>query len=250
MTLLAIHKKIIVVDDEPEMLELIKKYLAREGFLVFTGQTAAAALKLSRVEHPDLIILDIILPDNDGLEVCQILRRETLVPILLISAKGDDADKVLGLGLGADDYLTKPFSLNELVARVKAHLRRHSYTSKANADNLPDLIAAGPLEINLKGHEVYLRSKPVLLTAKEFELLAFLARHANQVFNKESLYEKIWGMDSTGDSRTVMVHIRRLREKIEENPNEPKFLLTVWGTGYKFSFNNYRKDGGPQWMMQ
>lgn len=226
--------KIIVIDDECEMVELIKKYLIREGFEVFTGGTAREGFQLIKKENPDLIILDIMLPGMDGLEACQILRQDTFIPVLLISAKGEDADKVLGLGLGADDYLTKPFSLNELVARVKAHLRRINYSKKASI-NTPAIITSGPLEINVKSREVYLGGKPVLLTTKEFELLSFLVINANQVFKRESLYEKIWGYNSAGDSRTVMVHIRRLREKIEEDPYKPKYLRTVWGTGYKYS---------------
>lgn len=227
-------KKIVVIDDEPEMLELIKKYLLREGFQVFTGGSAQEAFQLTKNEKPDLIILDIILPGLDGLEACQKIRQNTFIPILLISAKGDDADKVLGLGLGADDYLTKPFSLNELVARVKAHLRRNNYSKETIAKDKPDILNCGSLEINTKSHDVYLGGKSVILTTKEFELLCFMVLNSNQVFNKECLYEKIWGFESSGDSRTVMVHISRLREKIEENPNKPKYLKTVWGSGYKF----------------
>lgn len=230
-------KKILVIDDETEMVELIKKYLKREGFHVITGHTAHEAILLAKNEKPDLIILDIILPEMDGLEICQILRRESFIPILLISAKGDDADKVLGLGLGADDYLTKPFSLNELIARVKAHIRRYDYNKKATPETKQVSITGGPLEIDTKSREVHLEGKPVYLTSKEFELLSFMVLNANQVFNRETLYEKIWGYDSTGDSRTVMVHIRRLREKIENDPDKPRYLKTIWGTGYKFCAN-------------
>jgi len=230
-------KKILIIDDEPEVVQLIEKYLKREGFEIFTGGTGQEALHLAKNEKPDLIILDIMLPDFDGLEACKILRRDNLAPILLISAKGDDADKVLGLGLGADDYLTKPFSLNELVARVKAHLRRSNYIKMVNPENKPEILTFSPLVIDSKSREVHLKGKPVVLTSKEFELLYFLALNANQVFNKEYLYEKIWGQDSSGDSRTVMVHIRRLREKIEKNPTQPKYVKTMRGTGYKFCGN-------------
>jgi len=230
-------RKILVIDDEPELVQLIKKYLQREGFEIFTGSTGQEALELAKIEKPDLIILDIMLPDLDGLEACQILRRENLTPILLISAKGDDADKVLGLGLGADDYLTKPFSLNELVARVKAHLRRYNYLTTVSPENKPEVLTYGSMVIDSKSHEVLLSGKQVNLTSKEFDLLSFLVLNVNQVFNKEYLYENIWGQDSSGDSRTVMVHIRRLREKIEMNPTHPKYLITIRGTGYKFCAN-------------
>ncbi|AGL02327.1 response regulator transcription factor [Desulfoscipio gibsoniae] len=230
-------KRILIIDDEPEMVELIEKYLKREGFQVITGNTGREAIRLAKSQKPDLIILDLIMPEMDGLEACQVLRRDSLTPILLISAKGDDTDKVLGLGLGADDYLTKPFSLNELVARVKAHLRRCDYAKKAAPDTGLDFIACGSLEINTRSHEVHMGGKPVILTSKEFELLYYMVQNANQVFNRETLYEKIWGYDSSGDSRTVMVHIRRLREKIEEDPNKPRYLKTIWGTGYKFCAN-------------
>ncbi|MCW3489502.1 response regulator transcription factor [Dethiobacter alkaliphilus] len=227
--------KILVIDDEVEIVNFIAKYLIREGYTVFRGYSADDAIRLIAKENPGLIILDIMLPDMDGTELCRNLReKEILTPILLVSAKGDDADKVLGLGLGADDYITKPFSPNELIARVKAHMRRNELL-KRHQDDSKSFLSYTDLEINLKSREVKLSGSPVYLTGKEFDLLSFLANHPNQVFSRIQLYEQIWGIESMGDDRTVMVHIRHLREKIEEDVSNPHYIKTVWGTGYKFS---------------
>lgn len=228
-------RRILVVDDEREVVSLIEKYLLREGYAVRTAGTAERALQLIRQEKYDLIILDVILPGSNGLDICRQLRQDSMVPILLISAKADDADKVLGLGLGADDYITKPFSLNELVARVKAHIRRYDHQNEIRditGANGP--LICGPLEISGRSRVVRLNGRPVSLTGKEFDLLSFLCTNSDQVFSREYLYERIWGHDAAGDSRTVMVHISRLREKIEADPANPRHLLTVWGAGYKF----------------
>jgi DNA-binding response OmpR family regulator len=235
-------RRILVVDDEREVISLIEKYLLREGYAVRTAVNAEKALQLMRQEKYDLIILDVILPGANGLDICRQLRRDSMVPILLISAKADDADKVLGLGLGADDYITKPFSLNELVARVKAHIRRYDHQSEARETAGADgPIICGPLEISGRSRVVRLNGRPISLTGKEFDLLSFLCINAEQVFSREYLYERIWGHDAAGDSRTIMVHISRLREKIEADPARPHHLLTVWGAGYKFCRDGCRQ---------
>jgi len=224
-------KTILLIDDDPEIRELVGKYLKREGYRNLFASTARDGLKLARAEKPDIVILDIILPDADGLEICRVLRSEMAMPILLFSAKGEDADKVLGLGLGADDYLTKPFSLNELIARIKAHLRREELHFRK--EKTVHQFHCGPIEVNLKSMDITLNGTPLHLTLKEFELLAFFCMHADHVFSREELYEKVWGNEAFGDNRTVMVHVSRLREKIEADPNKPQYLKTVWGSGYK-----------------
>lgn len=227
-------EKILIVDDEDEIVNLVAKYLSREGYRVFCTFNGREALHLAYQEIPDLIILDIMLPDIDGIELCRQLRKEGMViPILLISAKTDESDKVLGLGIGADDYITKPFSPNELVARVKAHLRRVRLLHTESKSKERRLTFT-TMEIDLLSREVKVEGALVPLTAKEFELLCFLANHPYQVFSREQLFEKIWGFDAAGDDRTVMVHIRHLREKIEKDPNRPRYIKTVWGIGYKF----------------
>ncbi|MHC1759503.1 MAG: response regulator transcription factor [Negativicutes bacterium] len=228
-------KTIMLIDDDPEIVELVGKYLKREGYRNLFANNVRDGLQLARREKPDLVILDVILPDGDGMDLCRRLRDEMTMPILLISAKGEDADKVLGLGLGADDYLTKPFSLNELVARVKAHLRREEHHLRET--ETVDLLHCGAIEINTKSMDVTLNGSPLHLTLKEFELLAFFCLHVDQVFSREELYEKIWGNEAFGDSRTVMVHVSRIREKVEADPNKPQYLKTVWGSGYKLCRN-------------
>lgn len=228
-------KTILLIDDDSEIVDLVGKYLKREGYQSLVAGNARDGLQLAQREEPDLIILDVILPDGDGMDVCRKIRNELSTPILLVSAKGEDADKVLGLGLGADDYLTKPFSLNELVARVKAHLRREEHHRRDN--RAIDRICCGPIDINLKSMDVSLNGSSLHLTLKEFELLAFFCLHQEQVFSREELYEKIWGNEAFGDSRTVMVHVSRLREKIEIDPDKPQYIKTVWGSGYKLCRN-------------
>ncbi len=224
---------VLVVDDEVEILDLVQAYLARDGYRVQTTSTGSGALEIARNLNPDLIILDILLPEMDGLEVCRQLRHDTLAPILFLSAKGDDVDKILGLGVGADDYISKPFSPSELVARVKAHLRRNRLLKSVPAP-APNLLEFDGLKINLNSHEVQVMGQEVALASKEFQLLRFLALHPNQVMTKERLLERIWGYEGHGDARTLMVHIRNLRKKLEEDPSTPRYIATVWGTGYKF----------------
>lgn len=222
---------VLVVDDEIEIVELVRDYLEREGFGVITAGDGQEAIAAARRQKPDLIVLDIMLPKIDGFEVCRQLRGEMVVPILLLSAKGQEVDKILGLGLGADDYITKPFSPGELVARVKAHLRRSTLLSKTNEESS---LSFGELVIDVHGYRVTCCGREVALPSREFELLRFLAQNPNQVFTREQLFEKVWGYDYIGDDSTVTVHIRRIREKLEQDPRNPRYLKTVWGVGYKF----------------
>jgi two-component system OmpR family response regulator len=231
--------KILVVDDDANLLEVIKYNLVNAGYTVVLAETGIQAIEIARREKPDLILLDIMLPGMDGFEVCRILRNEMSVPIIMVSAKTDEIDKVVGLELGADDYVTKPFSVRELTARVRATLRR----GQADQSSLPNSTEDGKshvvvnvhnLELNTVRHQIALRGTTLNLTPKEFELLSFLMRYKGQVFSREQLMEKVWGYTFEGSKRTVDVHIRWLRQKIEDNPDSPKLLLTVIGFGYKF----------------
>ncbi|WZL73916.1 response regulator transcription factor [Clostridiaceae bacterium 35-E11] len=229
-----IREKILVVDDESEIRDLIYLYLNREGFQVLEASNGQEARELTYHERPDLIILDILLPAQDGLELCSQLRKTTDAPIIFLSCKSEDIDKILGLTVGGDDYITKPFSPRELVARVKAHLRRTHLQFRKNEQK--QILRYPGLEIYLSSHSVLVNDKPVFLTAKEFELLTFFAQNPNRVFYTDQIFEKIWktyGLE--GDTRTVMVHISNLRKKIERNPANPKYILTVRGIGYKFN---------------
>lgn len=233
-----LDKKILIVDDEKEICELIRDYLIKEGFEVILANDGEQGLEYYRQHKPLLIILDVMLPKIDGMEICRIVRSESLVPIIMLSAKKSDVDKILGLGFGADDYISKPFSPRELVARVKAHLRRYKMLSSKINDN-DHLLRYGELEIDKKGYNVYVSGKKVDLAAKEFEVLLHLALHPHQVFTRDQIFEKIWGYNEFGDISTITVHIRKIREKIESNPSSPKYIKTVWGVGYKF-------DGGEK----
>jgi len=229
-----LEKKILVVDDEIEICELIRDYLQKEGFDVILAHNGEQGLNYYREYNPLLIILDVMLPKLDGMEICRIVRAESSIPIVMLSAKKSDVDKILGLGLGADDYISKPFSPRELVARVKAHIRR--YTMLSSKNNLNDhLLKYDNLEIDKKGYNVYVDGKRIDLATKEFEVLLFLALHPHQVFTREQIFEKIWGYNEFGDISTITVHIRKIREKIEKNPSSPDFIKTVWGVGYKFT---------------
>ncbi|SHM07277.1 two-component system, OmpR family, alkaline phosphatase synthesis response regulator PhoP [Caldanaerovirga acetigignens] len=224
--------KILVVDDEPFIVELVKFNLESAGYEVITASDGHEALKLIEKEHPDLIILDIMLPGIDGMEICRALRFKMQtkdIPVILLTAKTGEIDKVLGLEMGADDYITKPFSPRELVARVKAVLRR---TDKR--DGARELIKAGPVVIDVDRHEVFIDGEKKDFTPKEFELLKLLASNPGKVFTREYLLENVWGYDYLGDTRTVDVHIRHLRQKIEKNSEDPKYIKTVRGVGYKF----------------
>jgi DNA-binding response OmpR family regulator len=232
--------KILVVDDDKNLLEVIKYNLVNEGYAVIIAENGTQAVEKARQEKPDLIILDVMLPEIDGLEVCRILRKEMSIPILMLSAKIDEIDKVVGLELGADDYIGKPFSVRELMARVRATLRRGQISEQKNTSKTQDetkqrtILKGHDLELDTIRHNVSLKGAPLTLTPKEFELLAFLMRYKGQVFGREQLMEKVWGYTFDGSKRTVDVHIRWLRQKIEENPENPKILITIIGFGYKF----------------
>lgn len=222
--------KILLVDDEKTLVKALKFNLEKEGFQVEEAFDGEEALKKAFEVNPDIIILDLMLPGLDGFEVCREIRKKKEIPIIMLTAKGEDIDKVLGLELGADDYMTKPFNPRELVARIKAILRR----SSAGSAELRKQIQAGPLSIDLLQHRVRLKGREIDLTAKEFALLSLLASNAGRVYSRDQLLAQIWGYDYFGDARTVDVHIRHLREKIEKDPSTPRLILTVWGTGYKF----------------
>ena len=224
-------KKVLVVDDDCEIRELLADYLQVEGYQVIIAYDGQNALDLARHHTPDLIVLDIMMPGLDGFEVCRILRHESPVPILMLSARQEEADKLLALGLGADDYISKPFSPREVVARVKAQLRRASALPRVENSCL---IRFGDLEIDTEGHIVSLKGKTVALTTREFEILKFLMLNPGRVFNRNQIFEAVWGEKSLGGSDAVMVHIRHLREKIEDDPTKPAYIKTVWGAGYKF----------------
>ena len=228
------------MDDDKNLLEVIKYNLANDGYAVVLAETGTQAIEMARREKPDLIILDVMLPGIDGFEVCRILRKEMSVPILILSAKTDEIDKVVGLELGADDYISKPFSVRELMARVRATIRRGQLTEQQSSaktleETKPRTILKGhDLVVDTVRHQVTLKGAPLNLTPKEFELLSFLMQGKGQVFSREQLMEKVWGYTFDGSKRTVDVHMRWLRQKIEDNPETPKFLVTVIGFGYKF----------------
>ena len=224
--------KILIVEDDSNLLATLKYNLNKENFSVVTAADGAKALEVARSEKPDLIILDLMLPELSGYEVCRILRKDMTVPILMLTARTEEVDKIVGLEIGADDYMTKPFSMRELLARVRAMLRRAEMT-KTLADDHQQPMKIGGLEIDIPRHQAFLRDLQLDLSPKEFELLAFLAKNKGLVFNREQLLEKVWGYDYAGDTRTVDVHIRWLRQKIESDPAKPERVVTIRGTGYK-----------------
>lgn len=225
--------KILIVEDEAEIAELEKDYLELSGFEVEIENDGEKGLKRALEENFDLYILDLMLPNIDGFEICTKIRNEKDVPILMVSAKKDDIDKIRGLGLGADDYITKPFSPSELVARVKAHLSRYERISGNNAQQ-NDIIEIRGLKIDKTARRVWVNDEEKMLTTKEFDLLTFLAEHPNRVFTKEELFSQIWEMELIGDIATVTVHIKKIREKIEPNKSKPQYIETIWGVGYRF----------------
>ena len=237
---------ILVVDDAPTIVETLAYMFRREGYRVLTAEDGAAALRVAYADRPDLIILDLMLPGLSGFEVCRILRRDLQTPILILSARTEEGDKVQGLDLGADGYLTKPFSLRELLARTRALLRRSgAATDSAPATRpfpppdptlqpLPPAIQVGNLTIHLAGRVVQRGGTPLTLKPKEFDLLAFLATHPHQTFTREALLDKVWGYDYFGGTRTVDVHVRWLRTKVEHDPADPQLIQTIYRVGYKF----------------
>jgi len=229
--------KILVVEDDPTLLDVVKYNLIKEGYDVAVAVDGLQALEVARSEKPEVVILDIMLPKLDGLEICRILRNEMTVPILMLTARIEEIDKVVGLEMGADDYMTKPFGVRELLARVRAMLRRVEMMKQdaaAGNEAIPSVLKAGGLEIDPARHRVSVSGSSIDLSPKEFDLLAFLAGNRGRVFNRDYLLERVWGYDFAGDTRTVDVHIRWLRQKIEADPAQPKLLVTVRGVGYKF----------------
>jgi DNA-binding response OmpR family regulator len=224
--------KVLVVDDEHVVTEVLEQYLRREDFAVATADDGEEALRLAREWGPDLIVLDLMLPKVDGLEICRTLRKESQVPIVMLTARGETTDRIVGLEIGADDYVVKPFSPGELVARIKAVLRRTA--TPVNLIAAERLIRFTDFSLNPQTRMVTVRGKRVDLTAKEFDLLYFLASRPGQVFTRDQLMNDVWDYTYAGDASTVTVHIRRLREKFEPDPARPRFLKTVWGVGYKF----------------
>jgi len=227
-----IGNKILIVEDDQNLLATLKYNLLKESYDVIMAIDGAQAIETARRERPELIVLDVMLPKLSGFEVCRILRKEMTVPILMLTAKTEEVDKIVGLEIGADDYMTKPFSMRELLARVRAMLRRAKMAEPKPSDE-KTLLKINDLEIDPARHRVSLRETVLNLTPKEFDLLVFLARNRGFVFNREQLLEKVWGYDYTGNTRTVDVHIRWLRQKIETDPAHPRNLLTVRGAGYK-----------------
>ncbi len=223
--------RILVVDDEHIVTEVVERYLQREGYEVKVAYDGYQALKTAREWKPNLVILDLMLPGIDGLGVCRQLRQESQVPIIMLTAKGEETDRIIGLELGADDYIVKPFSPREVVARVKSVLRR---TTDGNSQESDGLLRYDGLVINPKSREVTVNDRNINLTGREFDLLYFLASHPNQVFTRDELMNQVWDYSHSAEYGTITVHIRRLRTKIEADPIKPKLIKTLWGVGYKF----------------
>lgn len=226
-----VEGKILIVDDDKDLLNALKYSLMKENYAVVTAVDGVQALEMARTERPALIVLEIILPKLDGLEVCRILRKEMTLPILILTARVEESDKVAALESGADDYMTKPFSRRELLARIRAMLRRAEILKQGH---IPQPIRVGNLEIDLTHHQLSRNGSIVTLARKEFELLVFLVGHRGKVFSRDHLLEKVWGYDYAGGTRTVDYHILSLRRKIEDDPRHPVYLVTVRGVGYKF----------------
>ncbi|WP_298838600.1 response regulator transcription factor [Clostridium sp.] len=226
-------KKVLIIEDEITIAELERDYLEINDFSVDIEIDGEKGLKSALNKNYNLIILDVMLPKVDGFEICRQIRNVKDVPILMVSAKKEDIDKIRGLGLGADDYITKPFSPGELVARVKAHISRYERLIGKNKDQ-SEIIEIRGLSIYSNSRRVYVNGVEVILTAKEFDILTILALNPNKVFSKDNIFNKVWGVDSFGDVGTVTVHIRKLREKIESDPSNPKYIETIWGVGYRF----------------
>ncbi|ARK29836.1 response regulator transcription factor [Halalkalibacter krulwichiae] len=223
---------ILIVEDEKEIGELVRDYLTANGFHTVLAHDGDEGIKQFKKVSPILVVLDVMLPKVSGIDVCRTIRASSNIPIIMISAKKSETDKIIGLGIGADDYIAKPFSPGELVARIKAQLRR--YKEFASQPIESNTLKVGELEVDEKGFNVTISGNKIELSAKEFQLLHYLAKNRGQVFSKTQLFEQVWGYESYGDLNTVTVYIRKIREKIEGNPSDPKYIVTVWGVGYKF----------------
>ena len=227
----AVGARVLIVEDDPNVAEVVARYLQREGYRVETVADGAQGLQRALADPPDLVVLDLMLPSIGGLEVCRRLRASAPVPVIMLTARGEEADRIAGLELGADDYVAKPFSPRELTARVKAVLRRA--VAPLPTIEEPTVLRAGDLEVDVVTHEARIRGEPVALTAKEFDLLAHLMRNPRRAFRREELLADVWGFNY-GDTSTITVHVRRLREKIEPDASSPRYVCTVWGVGYRF----------------
>lgn len=225
-------RRVLVVDDEKLIVKGIRYSLEQDGMDVDCAYDGEEALKLAKENAYDIILLDIMLPKHDGFEVCQMIREFSDVPIIMLTAKGDDMDKILGLEYGADDYITKPFNILEVKARIKAIMRR--VTKQAQGQTEDKILNKGGMKIDCESRRVFIADREINLTAKEFDLLELLAMNPNKVYSRENLLNIVWGYEYPGDARTVDVHIRRLREKVETNPSDPKYVYTKWGVGYYF----------------
>jgi len=223
--------KVLIVDDEKELALILRDFLEKEGIEVAVAFNGTESKKALDTFKPSLVLLDIMLPDDDGMEICRKIRSESDIPIIMLSAKDSDIDQILSLGLGADEYLTKPYSPAVVVAHVKALLRRYRLASTEKVDHIIDY---DTFMMDSKKHIVKVHGNLVDLVSKEFDILWFLASHPSEVYTKEALYDQVWGEDEFGEISTVTVHIRKIREKIEEEPSKPEFLKTIWGVGYKF----------------
>ena len=225
--------KILLVDDEIELASMIKDYLKNEGFDVLMQHTLSSGRDTFDNHSFNAVILDINLPDGSGLDLCKYIRDKSDIPIIMLSARSGDVDKIMGLGLGSDDYITKPFSVTELSARIRAHINRYNRLSNNQGEH-KGIKKFKNLVIDEESYEVYLNNRKVAFTAKEFQILNCLSNHPNRVFTKEQLFNQVWGFDDFGDFNTVTVHIRKIREKIETNSKKPIYIKTIWGVGYKF----------------
>ena len=225
-------KKVLVVDDEKLIVKGIRFSLEQEGMEVDCAYDGEEAYKMAKEKEYDMILLDVMLPKMNGFEVCQAIREFSDVPIIMLTAKGEDMDKILGLEYGADDYITKPFNILEVKARIKAIMRRTTGGGKKDAESA--IIEKGDLKLDCDSHRLFIMGKEINLTGKEFEILELLVKNENKVYSREKLLETVWGKDYPGDVRTVDVHVRRLREKVETNPSEPKYIHTKWGVGYYY----------------
>jgi len=223
-------KTILVVDDEPIVREVVVRYLERDGYSTLEAADGDHARELVERSAPDLVVLDVMLPGTDGLELCRWIRSTSELPVILLTARGEEADRIVGLELGADDYVTKPFSPRELAARVRTVLRRTE-----PRENAAERLAFGDVEVDAATRDVRKGGVPVQLTAREFDLLWFLARHPRRVFSRDQLMRRVWGYEAAVDTGTVTVHVRRLREKVESDPSQPRHLQTVWGVGYRLA---------------